>query len=328
MKPTFRVIADGQEITGLINDRLLSMTVTDEAGVQSDTATIVLDDRDNAIELPPTGAELVIYLGYTSPGLVKMGLFTVDEIALTGSPDTITISCKAADMRTSLKEKKTRSWPNTTLGDIIKKIANEHGLQPAIAQPLASISIKHIDQTNESDLHLITRLAKQHDAVAKPANGYLLYVPRGEAKTASGQQLTSVSIDKGQCIDFSLTMADRGKYQKVIAHWHDTATGQKMPVSVKTGAGDGKPAYTLRHTHPDEATALIAATAKLAALKRGQAFGHFTITPADTDIMAEGKIIMTGFRKEVNGEWSCTRVEYQLDNEGLSASVDFETHKP
>jgi phage protein D len=326
MKPAFRVIANGQEITDLINDRLLSMTIIDESGIQSDTATIVLDDRDNAIELPPTGAELEIYLGYAS-GLAKMGLYTVDEIALAGSPDTITISCKAADMRASLKEKKTRSWPELTLGDIITTIASEHSLQPAIAPQLASIAIAHIDQTNESDLHLITRLARQHDAIAKPASGYLLYVPRGEAKTASGQALSSVTIDKGQTTDFSLTMADRGKYQKVIAHWHDTATGQKMPLSVKTGAGSGKPAYTLRHTHPDAVTAQIAATAKLAALKRGQSFGHFTITPADINIMAEGKIMMTGFRKEINGQWSCVRVEYRLDNQGLSASVDFETPK-
>jgi hypothetical protein len=43
--------------------------------------------------------------------------------------------------------------------------------------------------------------------------------------------------------------------------------------------------------------------------------------------MAEGKITLKGFRANISGDWSCTRVEYRLNNEGLTATADFETPK-
>ena len=46
-----------------------------------------------------------------------MGLYTVDELELSGPPDTLTIRAKAANIRSSLKEHKTRAWDDTTLGD-------------------------------------------------------------------------------------------------------------------------------------------------------------------------------------------------------------------
>jgi hypothetical protein len=54
---------------------------------------------------------------------------------------------------------------------------------------LALIAIEHIDQSNESDLHLLTRLARQHGAVSKPVAGFRGFVSKGEAKSATGQQL-------------------------------------------------------------------------------------------------------------------------------------------
>jgi len=323
MRPIFKVIANNTDITHKIQDRLISLTVTDEAGIQADSVNIVLDDRDNAMSLPATGAELEIYLGYKETSLVKMGLYTVDELTCSGSPDTISISCKAADMRSSLKVKKSRSWEQVVLGDIVQSISSGHSLQPAISQTLANIQIKHLDQTNESDLHLLTRLAKEHDAIAKPANGYLLFVTKGEAKAVTGQQLSNINIDKTQVEQWQVTLADRGKYQSVVAHWHDTNTGKRIAVTI----GSEQPSFTLRHTYPDESAAQTAATAKLAMLKRGQAFGSVTTAIAKLDAMAEAKLSLTSFRDGVSGVWSITRVEFKLEDNGLSSFIEFEVPK-
>lgn len=51
-----------------------------------------------------------------------------------------------------------------------------------MAESLAGIHVTHLDQTEEPDLHLLTRLAREHGAVAKPVAGFLVFVPRGEAK--------------------------------------------------------------------------------------------------------------------------------------------------
>ena len=87
----------------------MSLTVSDRAGLHTDTVEIRLDDREGHIDLPNKGAELKVSIGDKEQGLVQMGLYTVDEIELSGPPDTLIIRAKAANMRSSLKEHKTRS---------------------------------------------------------------------------------------------------------------------------------------------------------------------------------------------------------------------------
>nr|VFJ87241.1 MAG: hypothetical protein BECKH772A_GA0070896_1000265 [Candidatus Kentron sp. H]VFJ88897.1 MAG: hypothetical protein BECKH772B_GA0070898_1000261 [Candidatus Kentron sp. H]VFJ95133.1 MAG: hypothetical protein BECKH772C_GA0070978_10001112 [Candidatus Kentron sp. H] len=47
---------------------------------------------------------------------------------------------------------------------------------------LAPVDIPHPDQTKESDLHLLTRPAKQYDAIAKPAMDTCCSCPEGKQK--------------------------------------------------------------------------------------------------------------------------------------------------
>ena len=89
MQPDFKILADKQDITATIRDRLLSLRVTDEAGTKSDTVEIQLDDRDSKISWPRHGAELEVLLGYRSEGLVRMGHYVVDEIEHSGPPSAL-----------------------------------------------------------------------------------------------------------------------------------------------------------------------------------------------------------------------------------------------
>ena len=57
---------------------------------------------------------------------------------------------------------KTRSWPvNTTIGAMVSKMAGEHGMTPATSPELANVQLPHIDQSAESDINLLVRLAKR-----------------------------------------------------------------------------------------------------------------------------------------------------------------------
>src|SRR5690554_3922674 len=115
MKPDFRILADRQDITARIRDRLLSLRITDEAGIQSDTVEILLDDRDGRIEWPAHGVELEVFLGDGRSGLSRMGLYVVDEVEHSGPPSSLTIRGKAADMRAAIKAPRTRSWHGSTV---------------------------------------------------------------------------------------------------------------------------------------------------------------------------------------------------------------------
>ena len=296
MRPAYRVLADQRDITDAIRDRLLSLALTDEAGYQSDAVSLRLDDREGKIELPRKGAQLEIALGYEERGLAEMGLYIVDEIELSGPPDTLTVQAKAVDMRASLKQHKTRAW-SATIQEIVSTIAQEHQLEPRVDPALGAIRIPHIDQTEESDLNFLTRLGNQYDAVGKPAGSYVLFVPHGQAQSASGQATTPVAIHRTQTSDHRVTLADRGKFQAVLAHWQDLEAGQQVTERV----GDGEPVFTLRHAYPTAKEARAAAQAKLNALNRGQGTLSLTLKPGEPTLAAEARLTLSGFRKESTG---------------------------
>ncbi|MCU7904430.1 MAG: hypothetical protein KZQ76_01010 [Candidatus Thiodiazotropha sp. (ex Epidulcina cf. delphinae)] len=321
MQPVFKVIVGGADITSRLSDRLISLLVSDEAGFKSDTVSIALDNRDRRVAMPSKGAELQVSLGYRGEGVLFTGRYTVDEVSVSGAPLTMTIAGKAANMRAGLKERKTRSFSETTLGDLVAAVASDHGMTPKVSDDLASVAVAQVDQTNESDIHLLTRIAADYGAVAKPSNGFLLFVKRGQAKSVSGKLIPAVTIKANQLSSYRFTFADRGKYQSVVAHWHNTASGEREPVS----AGAGSPAYTLRGNYPDQATAQAAAAAKLASLQRGEGVGTITL-PCDPRLAAEGEVSLSGLIDGVDGSWVASRVEHSLADV-FSTTVSLEMRK-
>ena len=318
--PDFRVIADSTDITAAIKRGLLSLRVTDEAGVGSDKVEIKLDDRDGKISLPRTGAELDIALGYQETGLVRMGLYIVDEISITSPPQSMTIRAHAADMRQVLKAPRTKTWGEVTLADVVNDIAAAHGLEPRISSDMASIQLPYLTQTEESDLHLLTRLARNHGAITKPVHGKLLFVPKGQAKSVSGTLIAPISIAGNQLNSWEATFADRDKYRSVQASFHNKQTAEKETIKV----GGAEPVYTLRHTYDSADQAKQNASATLERLKRGTGTLNISL-PGDTRLMSEGKITLFGIRTGVDGEWIATRVEHILDNSGYQCRLDAET---
>ena len=319
MKPVFSIVANGrQDATDRIRQRLLSLTVTDEAGRQSDTAEIRLDDRDGVIELQPTGAELEISLGFDGGKETVTGRYTVDEIELEGPPDSMTIRARGADMRSNLKAQRTRSWDDVSIGDLVASIAADHGLEPRVGRPFRAVRISHLDQTDESDMHLLTRLARDYDAVAKPARGRLLFVSRGEAESATGKSMPTIRIRPEDAGKWRVTLADRREYRSVRAHWRESRDAMRM----RETAGSGEPSFTLRRLYPTAGEARAAARAKLAALKRGTARLSVTLVPGNPLAAAESQLELTGFRTGVDGLWACRTVRHVLDGGGYSTRAE------
>lgn len=322
MTPDFQILADSQNITHIIRDRLIELRITDEAGWQSDSIEIKLDDRLSNIELPRHGAQLDVRIGYIEEGLTRLGVFTIDEVNVNGPPDTLTIRGRAANFRNSLKEQKQRSWDNITLSDLVKSIAKEHDLEPVIGQDLIAKSIQHIDQTDESDLHFLTRIAKDYGAISKPVDNRLIFVSKGDARTATNKPMPVIPLSKTDLTRYGFNVADRGKYEAVIAHWYDSNTAKQVPV--KVGSTSARPIFTLKGLHPDKESAQNAARAKLKALQRGQSSGNLTLQ-GRLNATAETKVVLKGIKDRIDGDWIITRAEHQLNNQGLTTRLNIET---
>jgi Bacteriophage probable baseplate hub protein len=319
--PAFKIVAAGINITPQIKDRLLGLTVKDEAGFKSDTVEIILDDRDNAIELPLPGAPIAVFMGYEETFLVPVGVFTADEVLAKGPPDTVTIRGKAANLGGSMQEQKTRAWDEQTIADIVATVAGEHGLEPKVAERYAGFYYDHLDQTDESDINFLTRIAQDHDAIATVKGEALLFIGRGEGLTASGVAMLPVPITKSGKLKWSMALAARGDFRSVEAYWHDQESGTRRTVTV----GDGAPVRKLRHVYATEVEAESAAQAKLDEAQRGKDTLKVDM-PGNALIAAEGQILALGFRIGVSGLWSITSARHQINGRGFTTSI--QTEKP
>lgn len=131
-RPICRLVVNGTDITNAIEARLISIELTDNRGLEADQLDISLSDHDGLLAIPPRGATLELWLGWSDTGLVEKGTFTVDETEHSGAPDTLSIRARSADMRGGLKVKRERSWDGTPLAFIISAIATAYGLTPLV----------------------------------------------------------------------------------------------------------------------------------------------------------------------------------------------------
>ncbi|QVM90213.1 phage late control D family protein [Pseudomonas entomophila] len=319
MQPIFRIEADGKDITALINDRLLLLRTTDKPGMESDDFELRIDARDGALALPARGAVLQVHLGYAGQPLTRLGRYTVDEVELSGPPDTLVIRGKASDLRGTGKTIRSGSWEGATLQRIVAEIGARNGWQAVCP---VTVKLPRVDQYSESDFNFITRLARQNDCTAKLADGQLLVLPRQGGQSASGKALGVVTIARKDVSQWQFRLADKSTHKAVRTRHQDPATGKLNVVELDNGdAPQGlQPVHTDRHLYPNRAAAEQAAKARLASFNRDTASVRLDM-PGRTDLFAERSVEITGFLAGLDGAYLVESVEQVFTSSGWRTTV-------
>ena len=320
MKPAFRIVADGTDISALINDRLLLLRTLDKPGMESDEFELRIDDRDGAVALPKRGAKIEVYLGYAGSTLTRLGRYTVDEVESSGPPSTMVIRGRASDLRGSGKTTRSGSWEDVPLSRIVADVAARNGWKPEC--PVSKV-VPRADQLNESDFNFITRLAKDHDCTAKIADGKLLVLPRQSGLTASGKNLPALTIRRSDVSRWQFRIGDHKTQKAVSTKYKKKKDGELATLTLNNDdAPDGLPSvHTDRHIHPNKSAAEAAAKARLAAFNRSTA-GVRLEMPGRTDLFAERQINARDFKEGLDGEFLVDSVEQVFTQSGWSTAVE------
>lgn len=319
--PDFVLTVNGQDITARVNQRLISLTLNEGREGQADTLEIRLTDHDGRVAIPPVDAIVALRLGWRGQALVDKGTFNVDEVEHSGSPDELAIKCSSANLKKQMRQRAERSWHDTTVGAVVQEMAERNDLKVRVDPALAARRVPHLDQTNESDVHLLTRLAGQHDAVATMKNGSLLFLPINGTTTSSGQGLAGIHIVRSSGDRHRWHTAERGAYTGVKAQWHDKQTGEKR-TAVSGGTDDAK---TLKETYASEADALEAATSEQQRIERGKATFSLQLARGRPELMPQSPVTVAGFKPQIDGQgWLVKTVTHTLDGSGLVTKADME----
>ena len=321
--PLYQVVVNGTDISSMVKKRLRDLTLTDSNGLDADLLDLSLDDSQGDIDIPPRGAKISVVLGWPDSGIVDKGLFTVDELEHSGTPDILTIRARSADLREGITQKKERSWDDITIADIVRKIAEENSYQPAIGKQFEDVKLRHQDQQFQSDADFLTKLAETYDAICTVKAGRLLFIKAGTGESASGTALPVALIERRSGDRHRFTIRDRDNYVSVMASYYDINAGKKGDVTY-----DGKSAEQAAQAEADGIITLTstykskksATTAVKSAWKRYVALGKKpTLIQARYDaktgdsgyVTYNGKVIG---EKPVGEKRSIPPVEASADN--------------
>lgn len=266
--PRAEIKVNGKPVASIFNERLISVTIVDKEGVTSDTISCELNDGNPFAEIPKKGDTITASLGYRETGLVDFGSYTADDPEVRCLPYGMTVNGKGANVRDGLKQHRARHWDQKTVKDIVSEIAADNGLSPVIDDEVGSHQYDWFGQQDESDLHVVERLARRHDALFSIKGGKLIFAAKGSGKSASGKELTPVvaspaNIVEGTC---RINFAHRNKYKKVKGRIQDRKQAKLIEIEVESD-DEGTADYTLPEPFADEGEATKAAKAKAKHLK-------------------------------------------------------------
>ncbi|ECD9323726.1 phage late control D family protein [Salmonella enterica subsp. houtenae] len=337
-QPEYSVVLNGKDITRNLDNRLISLRITDNRGFEADELQLELDDSDGLLAFPAKGEKLSVSLGWKGDGVMHQNVFTVDELEHSGTPDVLSIRARSADFRDSLNVKREQSYHNVTLGAIVQTVAARHKLKSTVSGELTGIAIEHVDQTNESDASFLTRLAQMHGAIACVKNDALLLMPIGSGKSVSGQPLPVATIAREDGDSHRFSIADREAYTGVTAYWLDTRKAKKQSTDVKRKRKKKKKTQTseppsdatfsddnvmvgeegnikiLRHTYATKDNAYRAAKSAWEQLQRGMATFSLNLALGRPDLFPELPVQVKGFKAEIDSTARViTRCVHTLD---------------
>ena len=303
----------------LLNQRLMHWSHTDAAGIESDRLELTIN-IEGLEGLPSLSGKIGLRVGYKESGLVEKGEFAITQRTPVLFPMRLMIVATAAPFSagdaSGYRQRRSASYGPITLGALFRQLVSRHGYSPRVAPTLEGIAIAHIDQSNESDMAFITRLAKRYGAVTKPINKLYVLAEAGQVMSLSGQQLPDVKLSVTQdnrpgnqaFITAKLDETSRSKYQGSRVTWWDAAACRQRVVQVGIA-----PFKTLRQRCQNEAEARAVAEGELRRVGREDLKLQIDC-PGNPLLAAEGLLLLDDtWPSYMQGRWSITKVTHVGD---------------
>lgn len=323
--PICLLTADNKPFNALILSRIISVTVTDNRANEADELSIELDDSDGALELPKRGVKLNCKMGFSGENLHDKGDFIVDESEWSGTPDKIIVKASSANFKSKIKVAQSKSYHRKTFGEVATEIAQKHTLQLIMTNQLKTIDLHHIDQTNESDLNLLARLAKLNGAEMAVKKDRLLIFKAGSAKSASGKYLPTITLTRNDGDQFRYSEQDReSDYTGVTAGYQNTGKAKREIAH----SGEKGKIKRIKGTFANQAEAERAAHAKMAEIKRQMAKFSINLALGMPEISTESPVKLDGFKNEIDQlNWIVEKATHSFaKNGGLTSQLELESN--
>lgn len=309
--PDFRLIVNDNDVTERLRPFLVSIDYTDDIDDEADGFTIKFQGENFK---PPSFKDVLkVWLGYDDD-LWYIGSFSVLKSRIEFETLEVEVTATPVNFGSDIKEKRTMSYENVTLDQILRKIAARYSLK--VKNSFPKRAYKHKSQTNQSDLDFMQRLAKESGATFAIKNNTILFRPKNGSD--GDKELPSSTINAKDTKGLWFETLDKTAYGSCVASWHSTKENKTKSVTV----GKGKPVLHIKSTFKDASDARMKALARLDESKRGEARGGFDYE--GSNIIAGAKIVLTNLPTGWPSSFGIKQVRHSWGDGGYTSSIEFE----
>ena len=318
--PNFKLEANGKDITDVIRANLISLNFDDKEGSKSDEISFGVS---GIYAKPVFGDNLKLWLGY-GEDLYLCGSFSVQTASRDYKNQTTEVRATAVNFASPQKIKKRRSWENTTVFEIAKKIAGENKL--AVKTSGQDQNIASVLQNDAGDLDFLYGLCFDYGFIMAVKNNTIVIAAKDAkgdetqtSNTPKNESLPAFTLNLSELYSLEITEANRNSYGAVIVEWQDTEAGKTKSIKV----GSGEQTYKMQIAQPkSDNEAFRQGEAKLNELQKGGINGRCSLP--GSNIVAGGKLKFSGIAGLEANEFSIKSVSHRLSMDNYEIEIEFE----
>ena len=305
-KPSIQISKDGKELTHL-NGEIVSIDYIDSIDNEVDGLTIKFAF---SFDPPLFGDKLDVSIGLNSE-LEYIGKWYVSGNSEQPKEGTAELKLTPVAFSKAIKERRSTTYNNITLDNILQNIAKRHGLKVSNDDKKSRYITK--SQTNESDLAFMKRIASEIGATFSIKNETIIFKYKSLSEQRS--ELPIISLDLSQVDTVSIERVDKTIYQSGIAKWHDTKSNQTKQVQI----GKGESVLQIEGSYQNKADALQKLQAELQKENSGSIRGSLSTT----EPVIAGALLTINLGDREEKELQITEVKRTISSSGDNKHVTF-----
>lgn len=330
-EPVFVLRYNLKDITHDITAYATSITFTDKLSGESDELEVELEDSEQRWRdawYPGMGDTLALQLGFQGKPLTDCGGFSIDEIELSGPPDSVSIRGRSAPVTRAMRTKSNRGFENTTLAAIAGRIARKHKLK--LEGQIEPLTLERITQYGESDLAFLKRLANDYGYMVKVTPEKLIFSHLGKLRDAPViRTITPQEVSRWTLRDtlHEVYKGVKNKHQNsqtrtlVTFNADNTTTTRTEKKSSSSGMSTSNDIINTSDRAQNAEEASAKGKAKLDSKNEYKHAGTLSLE-GDLSLRAGASVMLSGFGKS-DGKWLIISARHSLArSSGLTTDID------
>jgi len=291
---------------------IISLSFDDSAGVKSDKVSVkVMPD----FKRPAPSAKLEVIFRTVKNGdtadELNCGLFHVQTVNRSNNK-ALSFTATGVEFNEKQKVKLSNHYNDTKLSSIVNIVGARLGHK--VKFQTKDVSIKSLNQTNESDINFLERIAKDYNVLFSIKNDYIYFVNKDD------EALPVSRIDVSTCSSSSIKHSSKTYYNSCEARFHNIDENKLITVKV----GGGTPTIKIERAFKDKIDAKIKAEAKLNSINKGIIKGSLSLKGQSIYAGTKTELFNT-YNKEDDGVYSVENAKHSWSrSSGWTTSVELE----